>query len=126
MVRAGREVRSWTEYIVGTDHCLFHNVSVRDPPNNSDHYLVIGCLRGLGGASGSPYGPQPPQRGRTDYLQPYGGSSEAQSQGSPENAWISAATWRIVNERVSARWKPTREQAIIRRLGRAINASLKG
>ena len=44
MVQAGREVRSRTDYILGTDRCLFWNVSIRDPRYNSDHYLVLGCL----------------------------------------------------------------------------------
>ena len=44
MVWAGREVRSRTDYILGTDRCLFKNVSVRYPLHNSDHYLVLGCL----------------------------------------------------------------------------------
>ena len=44
MIREGREVRSWTEYILGTDRRLFVNVSVRDPRHNSDHYIVLGCL----------------------------------------------------------------------------------
>ena len=46
MVRAEREVRSWTDYILGTDCRLFWNVSVQDPGYNSDHYLVDGCLCG--------------------------------------------------------------------------------
>ena len=37
MIREGREVRSRTEYILGTDCRLFGNVSVRDPMHNSDH-----------------------------------------------------------------------------------------
>ena len=45
MIREGREVRYWTDYIMGTDLCLFWNVSVRDPRNESDHYMVLGCLR---------------------------------------------------------------------------------
>ena len=45
MVRIGREVRSRTDYILGTDHRLFWNVSARYPRHNSDHYLVLGCLR---------------------------------------------------------------------------------
>ena len=44
MIREGREVRSWTDYILGTDLRLFGNVSVRDPRHNSDHYMVLGCL----------------------------------------------------------------------------------
>ena len=44
MVQVGREVSSWTDYILGTDHRLFWNVFVWDPRHNSDHYLVLGCL----------------------------------------------------------------------------------
>ena len=46
MVRAGRELRPRTDYILGTDRRLFRNVTVRDPHRNSDQYLVLGCLRG--------------------------------------------------------------------------------
>ena len=44
MIREGREMRYWTDYILGTDCRLFGNVSIRDPRNNSDHYMVLGCL----------------------------------------------------------------------------------
>ena len=44
MLRKGREVQSQTDYILGTDNCLFRNVAVRDPRHNSDHYMVLGCL----------------------------------------------------------------------------------
>ena len=44
MIREGREVRSRTDYILGTDCRLFVNVSVRNPRHNSDHYMVLGCL----------------------------------------------------------------------------------
>ena len=44
MLRKGREVWSRTDYILGTDRCLFRNVAVRDPRQNSDHYMVLGCL----------------------------------------------------------------------------------
>ena len=44
MIWAGKEVRSRTDYILGTDRRLFWNVSVRDPRHNSDHYIVLGCL----------------------------------------------------------------------------------
>ena len=46
MVRGGKTVRSRTDYILGTDHSLFRNVAVRDPRHNSDHYMVMGLLRG--------------------------------------------------------------------------------
>ena len=44
MVRLGREVRYRMDYILGTDRRLFRNVSVRDPSQNSDYYMISGCL----------------------------------------------------------------------------------
>ena len=44
MVREGKVVRSGTDYILGTDCCLFWNVSVWDPRHNTYHYMVLGCL----------------------------------------------------------------------------------
>ena len=44
MLQKGREVRSRTDYILGTDRRLFRNVAVRDPRHNSDHYNVLGYL----------------------------------------------------------------------------------
>ena len=44
MLRKGREMRSRTDYILGTDSRLFRNVAVRDPRHNSDHYMFLGCL----------------------------------------------------------------------------------
>ena len=41
------------------------------------------------------------------------------------NAWISKETWRLVDERVTMRRNP-RAWRGVRRLGRAIQASLKG
>ena len=41
------------------------------------------------------------------------------------NAWISEETWRLVDERITMRRKP-RARTGLRRLGRAIQASLKG
>ena len=41
------------------------------------------------------------------------------------NAWISEETWRLVDERVTMRRKP-RARTGMQRLGRAIQASLKG
>ena len=44
MHQGGREVCSRTNYILGTESCLFHNIAVRDARHNTDHYLVLGCL----------------------------------------------------------------------------------
>ena len=43
--RDGREVRSWTDYILGTDRRLFQDVAVRNTRHHLDHYMVLGCLR---------------------------------------------------------------------------------
>ena len=45
MIREEREVQYYTDYILGTDQPLFEKVSVRDPMHNSDHYLVLCCLK---------------------------------------------------------------------------------
>ena len=45
MVRRERVVRSWTDYILGSDHRIFQNVATRDLRHKSDYIVVIGCLR---------------------------------------------------------------------------------
>ena len=43
MLIGGQEVRSSTDYLMGTDNCMFHQ---RDTCHNLDHYVVLGYLRG--------------------------------------------------------------------------------
>ena len=43
---SGQEMCSRTDYILGTDSRLLQNVAVRYARNNTDHYLVLGCLCG--------------------------------------------------------------------------------
>ena len=45
MIREGKVVQYRTDYILGTDHRLLWNVSVREQLYNTDHYMVLGCLR---------------------------------------------------------------------------------
>ena len=45
MVREGKLVRFQTDYLLGTDRSLFRNVSARYPRYNTDHFMVVGCLR---------------------------------------------------------------------------------
>ena len=33
-----------TDYILGTDHCLYQNMLVWDVQHNMDYYLVLVCL----------------------------------------------------------------------------------
>ena len=49
-----------------------------------------------------------------------------QARDARENVWIPNATQILVDKRVSTRQYPTQDQYLIRRLGRAIVASLKG
>ena len=46
MRKNGQEIRSRTDYILGIDRILFQDVAVRDMRHQSDHYMVLGCLRG--------------------------------------------------------------------------------
>ena len=110
MLRKGREVRSWTDYILGTESRLFRNVAVRDPRHNSDHYMVLGCLPSapptehkqyLGGRKRWPVRP-PQEPTRTDQL--FAALRRAVPRAQPRearrNAWISESTWRLIDERV--------------------------
>ena len=45
MLYGGKEVRSQTSYILGTYRPLLQNVVVRGVYHNTDHYLVLSCLR---------------------------------------------------------------------------------
>ena len=55
MVRQGRVVWSWTEYILGYDCQIFKNVAIWDLRNNSDHIMVLGCLIGASSREHSCY-----------------------------------------------------------------------
>ena len=112
MLRKGREVRSRTDYILGTDRRLFRNVSVRDPRHNSDHYMVLDFLlsapptehkRYLGGRKR--WQVRPP-REPTHKDQLFAALRRAVPRAQPrearQNAWISESTWRLIDERFSA------------------------
>ena len=134
MLWKGREVGSWIDYILGTDRRLFGNVSVRDPRHNSDHYMVLGCLprasltehkRYLGGRKKWPLRPTTkPIREEEAFAALQRDVPKSKAREARRNAWISAETWRLVDGRVSTRRDPAKGQALKRRLGRAIKASL--
>ena len=134
MLRKGREVRSWTYYILGTDRRLFGNVSVRDPRHNSDHYMVLCCLpsasltehkRHLGGRKRWPARPPTkPTRADKLFAALRGAVPKAQPRAARRNAWISKETWRLVDKRVSARRDPRKGQALKRQLWRAVKEIL--
>ena len=124
MLRKGREVRSRTNYIIGTDRRLFGSVSVRDPWHNSDHYMVLCCLpsasltehkRFLGGRKRWPMSPptKPTRVGKL-FTALRRAVPKAQPRAARRNAWILEETWRLVDERVSARQDPQKGQALKR------------
>ena len=111
MVREVKVVRSWTDYILGTEQILFRNVYVRDLRHNSNHFMVVGCL------------PSAPERKHTKYITGEkkltlqlptettreDGIFAALQRAVPKphvweqitNKWIPEETWRLVGERVS-------------------------
>ena len=136
MILEGREVTSRTNYILGTDCRLFGNVSVRYPRHNSDHYMVLGCLhsaplrghsRYLGGRKWLPLRPPTaPTREDGIFAALQRAVPKPLTQDARKNVWILESTWRLFNDRVSARQDPAKDQALIWRLSRAIAASLRG
>ena len=128
-------MRSRTDYILGTDGRLLGNVSVRDPRHNSDRYMVLGCLhsaslrehaRYLGGRKRLPLRPPPaPTREDRIFAALRRAFPKPQAREARKNVWISATTWRLVYERVSALWDISKDQALIWRLGHAIKESLR-
>ena len=134
MLQKGREVRSRTDYILGTDRHLFRNVAVRDPQHNSDRYMVLVCLpsapptehkRYLGGRKRWPVRP-PREPIRTDqhFADLRRSVPRAQPREARRNAWILESTWRLIDNRVSACQDPRYGQAFKRRLGKAVQKSL--
>ena len=134
MLQKGRELRSRTDYILGTYRRLFVNVSVWDPRHNSYHYMVLDCLHSASLTECKRY-----LRGQKKLsLKPLTETTredkvfaalrrdvpQARVREASKNEWILKETWRLVDERVSALWDPEKGQTIRRRLERAINASL--
>ena len=135
MIREGREVRYRTYYILGMDRHLFGNVSVRDPRHNSYHYMVLGCLhreplrehaRYLGGCKCLPLRPPTaPTREDGIFAALRRAVPKPLAREARKNAWILVETWILVDERVSARQDLAKDQALIRRLGHAIEVILQ-
>ena len=135
MVREGKVVRSRTDYILGTDRSLFRNVSVRDPRHNTDHFMVVGCLHSAPEREHACYirgRRKMPLRQSTEPTREDGifaslrrAVPKPHARDRHKNAWISEETWRLIDARVSAQ-QGTGVQMRIRRLGRAIRASLQG
>ena len=111
-------------------------MAVRDPQHNSDHYLVLGCLRSaplrehtkyLGQRTWLPLRP-PTILMREDglFVALQRAITKPKAREATKNAWILDDTLSFIGERVSVHQYPERDHALIQRLGQAINKSLKG
>ena len=103
---------------MGSDHQIIQNVAVWDPRHNSDHFMVMGCLRGasprehyryLGSRKRLPLLP-PVRQTRTQadkiFSELQRAVPKSDKQTARHNTWISAETWRLVDERFSMQQEP--------------------
>ena len=135
MVRELKVIWSRMDYLLGTDRSLFRNVAIRDPRHNSDHYMVVGQLRGGTTREHVRYiagwrrmlllPPRKPTREDTLFGDLRRAVPKPHKREKHRNAWISKETWRLADERVSAK-RGKRVRSRLRRLGLAFRASLKG
>ena len=135
MVRGVKVVRSRTDYLLGTEGSLFRNVSVWDPRHNTDHFMVVGCLLSTPNWEHTSYimgrrkmplqPPTEPTREDRIFAAQRRAVPKPHARDKQKNAWISEETWRLIDERISAR-RGTRVHMRIRRLGRAIRAIVQG
>ena len=134
-MREGKVVRSRMDYLLGTDRSLFRNVSVRDPRHNTDHFMVVGCLRSAPEREHTRYivgrrklplrPPTKPTREEGIFAALQRSMPKPHGRDRHKNEWISEETWRLFDKRVSAR-RRTGFHTRIWRLGRAIRVSLQG
>ena len=112
MVREGKVVWSRTDYLLGTEQSLFRNLSVWDPRHNTDHFMVVGCLRCaperehtryIAGRRKLPLRP-PTEPTREDgiFAALRRSVPKPNARDRHKNEWISEEMWRLVEERVSA------------------------
>ena len=116
-------MRYRTDYILSIYRCLFRNVAVWDPRHNSDHYVVLGCLRSTPLREHTKYPGRcmcTPLRTPTTLTREDGLFTALQrdipkpkAREARKNACILADTWRLVDKKVSARRILARYQALI-------------
>ena len=127
-------MRSRTDYILGTDHHLFHFFSVQDPRHNMDHYLVLGRLCNatlrehhcyLMTCTRIPLRPdRQPYRKDTIFTYLWKEATQFLARERPNNTWISNDTWQVIYASVSLRRDLYRYQRRICDLGHRVWALL--
>ena len=131
----GREVRSRTDYHLGTDRRLFQNVSVQDPQNSSENYMVLGFLHGaahrehchyLGQSWRSPLNLPITQTWEDRWFEDLRRAiPKISPRARRRNERISAELWRLSDTRMAVQREPQRNQCLIRDLGRKARVVLK-
>ena len=106
-------MHSRANYILGTDRRLLQNVVVRYAWHNTDHYLVLGCLRRSAPTVHSCYLrkrtlfpiklPTTPERVDRLFADLQEANPKPPCQERLRQAWISPETWRLVDARIAAR-----------------------
>ena len=114
MRRRGWEVRSRTNYILGTDCRLLQNVAVRDARHNTDHYLVLDCLHEAAPTVHSChlrkrtcFPIKPPttlDRVNRLFAELWEDISKPPRQERLLQVWISPETWCLINTRIVECW----------------------
>ena len=113
MVREGKVVRSRTDYLIGRDRSLFRNLSVWDPRNNTEHFMVAGCLRRTpeqehiryirGRRKSLLQPPTEPTREDGIFAALQKAVPKTHGRDRHKNKWILEERWRLVDARVSTR-----------------------
>ena len=136
MLYCVHEVRSWTEYIIGTGRRLLKIYAFQDTRHNSDHYLVLGCLRNVTLKEHRCYfgmctqirirPPRQPSCKDNLFASLCKAFPKPLARECPYNYWISEDTWQLINYRVSIRRDPDRDQHRTQNLGFRVWVLLAG
>ena len=112
MQRGGREVSSWTDYIMDTYSHLLQNEAVQDVQHNTEYYLVLGCLSGAKPATHLRYQgkrvhfpirtPAPPGKVDRMFAKIQGAIPSPPRQERHHTDWISPDTWILIDTRMEA------------------------
>ena len=106
--------------MLGSNHRIFQNVSVWDPRHNSDHFVVMRCLRGASPRNHlcylvrqtrlplKPPGLQTKKRADTIFAALCSAVPNPERHKTRHNLWIAEETWSLIDEKVSVRKEPGR------------------
>ena len=134
MRRGVWEVLSRTYYILGIGSCLFQNAAVWDARHNTDHYLVLGCLRGakpttysryLGKRTRFPIRPKSKlNKAERMFAELQGAIPKPLRRERHRKEWIYPETWSLIDTSMEALRR--KDQRSSQDLAREIKAAIQG